>query len=342
VPVAALAPAVRLRPWRGLLALLAAVLLAHALLLALLPVGAGDPARGAGRRSPTLRLIVVPPPVSPAAAPPAVAPAPAPMQMPRPRIAGATAIGTREPASPPAPAPGPAAAEAAPAPPPEADVNPVPVYATRLPPPARLRYELRRGALVGIGDLLWRPEAGHYTLTLDGSAISPAAAGWASEGGFDAAGIAPVRYVDRRRGRDVRAANFRRESGRITYSGPQVQYPLWPGAQDRLSWMLQLPAIVAADPAQFVPGARITMFVTGARGDGDLWTFAVEAVEALELPIGRVDGALHLRREPSRPYDSQVEVWLDPARAHLPVRLRLSVAPSGETTDFLLSEHLPL
>jgi hypothetical protein len=339
VPVAALAPAVRPTPWRGLLALLAAVMLAHALLLGLLQDG--EPARGAGRRSVSLRLIVAPAPASPAATPPAVAAVPMPMQMPHPRAAGATAIGARRPASLPAPAPtpAPAAAEVAPAPLPEADGSAVPVYATRLPPPARLRYELRRGALAGTGDLVWRPDAGHYLLTLDGSAVSRVASGWASEGVFDAAGVAPVRYADRRRGREVRAANFRRDSGRITYSGPQGEYPLWPGAQDRLSWMLQLPAIVAADPAQFAPGARISMFVTGTRGDGDLWTFAVEAVEALELPIGRVDGALRLRREPSRPYDTRVEVWLDPARAHLPVRLRLSVAPSGDTTEFLLSAH---
>ncbi len=46
-----------------------------------------------------------------------------------------------------------------------------------------------------------------------------------------------------------------------------------PGTQDRLSWMLQLAAIVEAAPERHGPGARVSMFVVGARGDADVWTF---------------------------------------------------------------------
>ena len=37
---------------------------------------------------------------------------------------------------------------------------------------------------------------------------------------------------------------IQREAGRITFSGPQVEYPLLPGAQDRISWLLQLAAVL--------------------------------------------------------------------------------------------------
>jgi len=322
------------------------VVLIHALLLGLLPIGVGDGWRGAVRRPVQLRTIEmpVPPPAATPAPRPAPRPAPGPTPAPDvqkaapPAAAAARAAGQAEPIGP-EPASTPALAEAPPAP--DAGGTPVPVYPTRLPPATRLRYDLRRGTLGGSAELAWRPAAERYELTID-SALSSTSIGSASHGGFDAAGIAPERFVDRRRGRDVRAANFRRDSGRITFSGPQVEYPLLPGAQDRLSWMLQLPAIVEADPARFAPGAKIAIFVTGTRGDGDVWVFEVEAVEAVDVPAGRVDAALHLRREPRRPYDTRVDIWLDPARGHLPVRLRLGSPPTSDTTEFVLREQTPL
>jgi hypothetical protein len=47
--------------------------------------------------------------------------------------------------------------------------------------------------------------------------------------------------------------------------------------------------------------------------------------------------ALRLKREPRRPYDTQVEVWMDPAQHHLPVRARLTVLPGGETLELSLA-----
>ena len=87
--------------------------------------------------------------------------------------------------------------------------------------------------------------------------------------------MAPVRLVDRRRARELRAANFQRDVQRITFSGPQLDYPLSPGAQDRLSWMIQLPAIQPADPALSTTDARVTLFVVGTRGDAEVWHFEV-------------------------------------------------------------------
>lgn len=215
--------------------------------------------------------------------------------------------------------------------------EPPPTYATRIPPPAQMEYALTRGVVGGTGRLRWAPSGPGYTMALEGSAFGISFISWNSEGGFDPAGLAPVRFVDRRRGKEARAANFQRSAGRITFSGPSVEYPLVAGAQDRLSWMIQVPAIVAAAPQRFAPGARIEMFVVGARGDGDVWTFEVVSRDALALPAGMVAQALHLRRAPRKPYDTEVDVWLDPARHHLPVRLRLAIPQTGEATDFALS-----
>lgn len=353
------------KPLRVLPPLVLAVLLAHALLLGLLPLGVGDGWRGGVKPALQVRQIAVPAPPTAAAMPevpapplpavpvPAPLPAPAASQpearvvepAPTEPVVAAVAPAASAPEAEPETArdTAPVAAQAQPAASSgDAGGQPLPVYATRLPPPVLLRYELRRGALAGAGELAWRPDEGRYALTMEGTAFSINVLNWRSEGGFDAAGIAPERFVDRRRSRDVRAANFQRDKGVITFSGPQLEFPLLPGAQDRLSWMLQLPAIVAAEPAKYGPGAQISLFVVGARGDADVWTFTVEASEALELPAGRVEAALRLRREPRKPYDTLGEIWLDPARSFLPVRVRLSVPQADESTEFLLREMQPL
>jgi hypothetical protein len=41
-------------------------------------------------------------------------------------------------------------------------------------------------------------------------------------------------------------------------------------------------------------------------------------------------------REPRRPYDTQAQVWLDPARHHLPVQALLRVRATGEGTELRL------
>ena len=219
---------------------------------------------------------------------------------------------------------------------PAAAASAPPTYRTRIPPSAVLRYDLRRGALGGEGELRWQHDDGRYELHLQGSVLGLSLLSQSSRGGFDAAGLAPERFLDRRRGREQRAANFQRERGLITYSGDAAQHPLLAGAQDRLSWMVQLAAIVDADPARWQPGTQVEMAVTGSRGDSDVWTFTVSGREAVELAGGRPIEALALAREPRKPHDTSVQVWLDPARHHLPVRLRLSNGRDGDALLFVL------
>lgn len=209
----------------------------------------------------------------------------------------------------------------------------VPTYATQPSPAVTLVYEMQRGGRTGRAELRWRPSAGRYELELDAIDFGPQAPGSTSVGSFDAAGLAPERHVDRRRGRDQRAVNFQRDGGFISFSGPQLTHALQPGAQDRLSWMLQLPAILQANPALSAPGAQISLWVASTRGETDVWDFTVQGSEALDLPGGRVEAALRLLRRPQRPYDTQVEVWLDPALQHLPVQVLLVRRPGGEPTE---------
>jgi Protein of unknown function (DUF3108) len=212
------------------------------------------------------------------------------------------------------------------------------VYATRLPEPALLHYRLQRGDAVGSGSLQWQLADGGYELRLQTDWPGRPATGLASRGLFDADGMAPLRHAELKSAREQRAVNFQREAGRITFSGAQARYVLRPGAQDRLSWMIQLPAIVRADAALTREGTAITLFVAGTRGDAEAWRFEVQGHEALDLPAGPVAQALRLQREPTRPYDTRIEVWLDPQRQHLPVRARFTTLPGGSALELLLAE----
>ncbi len=337
------------------------VLLLHAALLGQLPRAAGTGRASEAATALQVRQLRLPaqplaePPAQPLAEPPA-APLAVPPAKAAPAEAAPAAMARAKPAAavkaprPPAaaapdgaarPAVDAASAPAPVVPPPAPGGPPLPRYATRLPPPATLQYTLQREAAPGRpglqAELRWRPTDTQYTLTLGFGAV-----GWASVGGLDGDGVAPERHVETRRGRELRAVNFRREAGptggRITFSGPPVEHALLPGAQDRLSWMLQLPAVLEADPALGQPGREVQLFVAGVRGDAAVWTFTVVDRGPAELPAGTVADAVHLQREPQRPYDTRVDVWLDPARHHLPVRLRLNNRGEGESTDFLLSQ----
>jgi hypothetical protein len=209
-------------------------------------------------------------------------------------------------------------------------VEPAPVYPTRLPPPFDFIYQMHRGPLSGRGQLSLTIKPEGYEARLSGSVAGLSIIDWISLGSFDAAGFAPQRFTDKRLRRAAKAANFEREANKITYSGPGKAYQLTPGAQDRLSWMVQLAAIAQADPKQLEPGRQIALFVTGARGDAAIWRLTVVAKEALVTPLGRV-AAIRLLRQAEKARDTRAEIWLDPSRHYLPVKARLSTPNDGDS-----------
>jgi hypothetical protein len=50
-----------------------------------------------------------------------------------------------------------------------------------------------------------------------------------------------------------------------------------------------------------------------------VWAFDCMAIESVTTGAGTVS-ALKFVREPREPYDTQVQVWIDPAQHYLPVR----------------------
>ena len=221
----------------------------------------------------------------------------------------------------------------------------IPLYATQMPPAMLLRYEVRRGGLQGTGELRWRPQGERYALDFDAHIGPLGLLSQASTGGFDAAGIAPLRFTDQRARRPVQAVNFQREAGKVSFSASETEFTLRAGMQDRLSWMLQLAAIVSAEPALRVAGAKVALRVVSAQGDASVWVFRCLGAATATPPDESEDassGLLAYLREPRELYDTTVKVWLDPAHHHLPVRARLKAGPGDPGLALVLQDMQPL
>jgi hypothetical protein len=223
---------------------------------------------------------------------------------------------------------------------PGAGEEPPPVYRTALPPAASLHYQVRRGFLRGEGEIRWQPRDGRYRLVLEARIAGVTLLLQTSEGALDATGLAPERFLDQRARRSAQAANFVRERGRITFSGSAAEWPLLPGSQDRLSWMIQLAAIAAAEPERLVDGGRISMEVAGARGDASVWTLRVAGREEIETAAGTVR-AVKLVRDGRSAYDTTAEIWLDPERSYFPAHATLRNSGGASEYDLLLERIDP-
>lgn len=336
-------------PRRGLpLAWLAAVLAAHLLLLAWpLPSPSVPPPLAAPpalqTRQVTLPVAAPAPPRKPATPPPVrrpprpavPAPASAAPAAPAPASAQAAAEPAPVAAPPPQEAP-PVVAEApAPAEPPAPQPAAPEIPAPQLPPTTQLSYAVvatRGGARYEATSVLnWEIEGDRYRLRLLWRAFIFSRE-QSSTGRLAADGLHPERFAERTR--SERAAHFDEAGGRVRFSANTPDAPLLPGTQDRLSLFLQLAGRFNAQPEAFPVGTAIRLPVAGSR-DLEEWVFTVEGREMLELPVG-TEHVVRLQRLPRREFDQKVEVWLAPARGHLPVRMRITEA-NGDIADQQLS-----
>ena len=97
--------------------------------------------------------------------------------------------------------------------------------------------------------------------------------------------------------------------------------------------MVQLAAIAAGWSKLPPVGEHFQVRVVGARGDSNVWSLRFEGPQTVVTPDGAVP-ALHFLREPEDPRGTRAEYWLDPARGHLPVRVRIADG-SGDALELL-------
>ena len=201
-----------------------------------------------------------------------------------------------------------------------------------IPRSMRLHYQVtalvRRQAWSGEGELVWHQDGESYEAKLEISAPLLPTRTQHSTGRITAEGLAPLRFSDKVR--SEQAAHFERDKGKVSFSSNTPDAPLLPGAQDRLSVLLQLSAMIAGEPAKFPPATTISIQTASTR-DAETWLFTVEREEELKLPGGTMSG-LKLTRNPRREFDQKIELWLAPSMDYVPVRLRLT-QPNGDSVD---------
>lgn len=146
-----------------------------------------------------------------------------------------------------------------------------------------------------------------------------------SRGTLGAGGLRPLYYEDARTARPTATARFDWEAKSLTLQyrqGPQ-QRQMPPQAQDRLSFLFSFAfATPGKGPFEFkvVDGKGIAHYV-----------FDVAGRERLKVPAGEFE-ALRLAQRLEGSGDRGREVWLDPARSHLPMRV-LVVQKDGSRID---------
>lgn len=180
-------------------------------------------------------------------------------------------------------------------------------------------------------ELLWLHDASQYSARLEISAWGFRVRTWTSKGALTDTGLAPIRFGDKPRGAEL-ATHFQRDKGLITFSANNPDVPLQAGAQDKLSALLQLSALVAGAPEHYSAGNSIRFQAADAH-NAELWDFKVGALELLDLPGGPKQ-ALKLSKAPTLEFDQGIEVWLAPDLHYLPVRLRITEA-NGAYADLL-------
>ena len=361
--------------WRVLAALTALVLALHLVALGLMPAGMGPDTLPLASKFITRTIVIAPPPLPAVAAPaqPAVTPAPpvpraarpAPPKRPR-----APTPPRDEPASaPPVPAPAQSASETAPvesvaaAPteggaqdsgtsaaaldvaPPTGGSDPLGAQLTAgatqpmvVPGSVRLAFDVtgQRGPqpMSGVfGELDWLQNGDAYNARLSLKMLFRTFLSQTSVGRIDGSGIAPARYSETRK-TEV-ASHLVRDQGKVIFSNNAPTVPLLAGAQDRLSVVMQLGALMAGDAKRFPEGSRINVQTVGPR-DADVWVFNVEGEERVHVPAGDFM-ARKLTRSPRREFDHKLELWLASEFSYLPVRIRQSEA-DGDIIDMQLRE----
>jgi len=211
------------------------------------------------------------------------------------------------------------------------------VTAVKAPDSAFLKYQVQ-GQAKGFSywataELNWTQNSKEYEARLEVSALFLGSRVQVSKGTLGAEGLMPTRFGDKTR--SELAAHFQRDKGIISFSANSPDAPLLKGAQDRLSVVLQLSSLLAADPTRFPPGTMLS-FQTVSQREAEVWQFLVEKEEVLHLPFGEIN-AIKLNRKPRREFDQQIELWFAPTLGYLPVRLRITNA-NGDFVDQLLSK----
>ena len=204
--------------------------------------------------------------------------------------------------------------------------------AFKIPAPVFLKYQVlgmsKQMNYSAWAEFSWQHDGQRYDSKLEVGAFLLGSRSQTSQGTLGAEGVIPQRFGDKFR-TEV-ASHFQRDKGVVSFSTNVPEVPLLKGAQDRLSVVMQIAALLSADPERYPLGTMLS-FQTVATRDAEVWLFLVEKSETLQLPYGDVP-TIKINRKPRKEFDQTIELWFAPSIDYLPVRLRVTNA-NGDFVD---------
>ncbi|BET12902.1 DUF3108 domain-containing protein [Pandoraea sputorum] len=207
------------------------------------------------------------------------------------------------------------------------------------PPSVTLTYDaLMNGVRNQTGQLHWINENGHYTLRVAVPIIFFGTFEFISEGGYDANGIAPSRYVEKRGRRAEYITDFHRDATpTLHFSRSGQSVPLAPGAQDRFSVMMQLASYARGNPERYTQVGVTHEFTVVDTDSSEVWPVQYVGSETMATRNGYVE-TRHFTRLPRKAGDERrVDIWLAPSLDWLPVRVK-QTEPSGNEFELIFTE----
>ncbi len=204
--------------------------------------------------------------------------------------------------------------------------------AFKIPAPVFLKYQVlgmsKQMNYSAWAEFSWQHDGQRYDSKLEVGAFLLGSRSQTSQGTLGAEGLMPQRFGDKFR-TEV-ASHFQRDKGVISFSNNAPEVSMLKGAQDRLSVVMQIAALLSAEPDRYPVGTMLS-FQTVATRDAEVWLFLVEKAETLQLPYGDVP-TIKINRKPRKEFDQTIELWFAPSIDYLPVRLRVTNA-NGDFVD---------
>ncbi|HMS26137.1 MAG TPA: DUF3108 domain-containing protein [Burkholderiaceae bacterium] len=185
----------------------------------------------------------------------------------------------------------------------------------------------------GQAELNWQHDGVIYNLSLVASYFGMDIFEQKSQGITNTTGLQPVRFSDKRYRKSEVAAHFNHELGKITFSSNTPDAILLSGAQDRLSIIMQLAGMLAADPMRYGTGSTVNVQVASDKL-AEPWIIAIENSETLTIGLEK-SIARKVTRNPRREFDQKVELWFATEQNYAPVRFRFTET-NGDFVDAIL------
>lgn len=207
------------------------------------------------------------------------------------------------------------------------------------PPSVTLTYDaLMNGVRNQTGELRWTNANDHYTLKVAIPILFVGTFEFTSEGAFDANGIAPSRYVEKRGRRAVYITDFQREgTPLLAFSRSGQTAPLPPGTQDRFSVMMQLAGLVRGNPQRYAQLGVTHEFTIADTDSSEIWPVQYVGNEILRYADNYLE-TRHFTRLPRKAGDHRrVDIWLAPALGWLPVRVK-QIEPNGSEFELIFHQ----